>query len=84
MENYEAEDLFKLWQFQDQVNDHSKLLLGKGIELGVLALHVEMAKLVLSKFGQPMTQDDIDEAAAKAKNFALTELEKGMKNARGS
>jgi len=84
MVNYEPEDLFKLWQFQDQVNDHSKLLLGKGIELGVLALHVEMAKLVLNKFGEPLSQDDIDEAAATAKNFALTELEKGMKNARGS
>ena len=84
MENYEAEDLIKLWKFQDQVNDHSKLLLGKGIELGVLSLHVEMSKLLLSKFGQPMTQEDIDQAAAKAKNFALTELEKGMKNARGS
>ena len=84
MVNYEPEDLFKLWQFQDQVNDHSKLLLGKGIELGVLALHVEMAKLVLSKFNQPITQDDIDQAAATAKHFALTELEKGMENARGS
>lgn len=84
MENYEPDDLIKLWQFQDQVNDHSKLLLGKGIELGVLALHVEMAKLVLTKFGQPLSQDDIDEAAAKAKKFALTELEKGMKNARGA
>ena len=84
MVNYEPEDLFTLWQFQDQVNDHSKLLLGKGIELGVLALHVEMAKLVLNKFGEPLSQDDIDEAAATAKNFALTELEKGMKNARGS
>jgi hypothetical protein len=84
MENYEADDLIKLWQFQDTVNDHSKLLLGKGIELGVLALHVEMAKLLLTKFNQPISQNEIDEAAAKAKHFALTELEKGMKNARGS
>jgi hypothetical protein len=84
MVNYEPEDLFKLWKFQDQVNDHSKFLLAKGIELGVLSLHFEMSKLLLSKFGQPMTQEDIDQAAATAKNFALTELEKGMKNARGS
>jgi hypothetical protein len=43
-----------------------------------------MSKLLLEKFNQPLSQDDIDEAAAIAENFALTELEKGMKNARGS
>jgi hypothetical protein len=84
MENYEPEDLIKLWAFQDKVNDHSKLLIAQGIKLGVLSVRVEMSKLLLQKFNQPLSQDDIDEAAAIAENFALTELEKGMKNARGS
>jgi hypothetical protein len=66
------------------VNDHSKFLIAQGIKLGVLSVRVEMSKLLLQKFNQPLSQDDIDEAAAIAENFALTELEKGMKNARGS
>ncbi len=33
--DYEADDLFKLWQFQDMVNNHSQILLTKGIELGM-------------------------------------------------
>jgi len=84
MVNYEPEDLIKLWAFQDKVNDHSKFLIAQGIKLGVLSVRVEMSKLLLQKFNQPLSQDDIDEAAAIAENFALTELEKGMKNARGS
>ena len=82
--NYEPDDLMKLWAFQDKVNVHSKFLIAQGIKLGVLSVRVEMSKLLLEKFNQPLSQDDIDEAAAIAENFALTELEKGMKNARGS
>jgi hypothetical protein len=84
MENYEPKDLFELWDLQDTVNDHSKFMIAQGIKLGVLSVRVEMSKLLLQKFNQPLSQDDIDEAAAIAENFALTELEKGMKNARGS
>ncbi len=47
--DYEADDLFKLWQFQDMVNNHSQILLTKGIELGILAMTVEVSKLKLRK-----------------------------------
>jgi len=82
--NYEPEDLVKLWKLQDDVNAHSHNMIAQGIRLGVLSVRVEMSKLLLQKFNQPLTQNDIDEAAAIAQDFALTELEKGMKNARGS
>ena len=79
--DYEADDLFKLWQFQDMVNNHSQILLTKGIELGILAMTVEVSKLALIQGS--ISQDDIDKAREKASAFATSELQKRMKDARG-
>lgn len=81
MENYEADDLFKLWQFQDMVNNHSQLLLTKGIELGILAMTVEITKVAFLEGS--LAESDIDKARERATKFALTELRKRMKDARG-
>lgn len=81
MENYEADDLFKLWQFQDMVNNHSHLLLTKGIELGILAMTVEITKAAFIQ--ESLSQDDIDKARERATAFAVKELRKKMKDARG-
>jgi hypothetical protein len=79
--DYEADDLFKLWQFQDMVNNHSEVLLTKGIELGILAMTVEMSKVAILE--GTVSQDSIDKARAQATAFAVTELKKRMKDARG-
>lgn len=79
--DYEADDLFKLWQFQDMVNNHSQILLMKGIELGILAMTVEVSKLALIQGS--LKQDDIDRAREVATAFAISELQKRMKDARG-
>jgi len=83
MEDYGAEDLQKLWQFQDNLEDHAKVLLNHGLELGALAFALELTKLMLIK-GQEPDASLLEQAKINAVATGKRELEKRMGRARGT
>ena len=83
MNDYGAEDLQQLWKFQDSLEDHAKVLLRHGLELGALAFALELTKLMLQHGLEP-DAELMQEAKTNAINTGRRELEKRMGRARGT
>lgn len=81
MEDFYADDLVSLWKFQDTLEGHALVLLKNGVELGVFAVSLELARLMAKK--DTITPDDLDGVKDRAIAIAHRELEKRI-NARGS
>lgn len=81
MDDFYAEDLVKLWKFQDSLEGHALGLLKNGVELGVYAMSLELARLMARQ--ETFTPDDIDQVKDNAIKLAHHELEKRL-NARGT
>jgi len=64
MEDFYAEDLVKLWKFQDSLEGHALGLLKNGVELGVYAMSLELARLMARQ--ETFTPDDIDQVKDNA------------------
>lgn len=84
MTDYNANDLFNMWQFQDNLEKHAGVLLKHGVELGALAMTIEMHKLLIANGVTSIDLEDIQDAKDRATVIAQKELEKRMNRARGS
>jgi hypothetical protein len=84
MTDYDASDLVAMWQFQDNLENHARVLLKHGVELGALAMVLELSKLMLAKGITQIDNDDLQEAKDRATIVASKELEKRMNRARGT
>lgn len=83
MDDYGAEDLQQLWKFQDSLEDHAKVLLRHGLELGALAFALELTKLMLQSGVEP-DAELLHQAKINAIKTGSQELNKRMGRARGT
>lgn len=83
MNDYGAEDLQQLWKFQDSLEEHAKVLLRHGLELGALAFALELTKLMIINGLEP-DADLMQQAKANAIRTGEQELKKRMGRARGT
>lgn len=84
MEDMNADDLIKAWQYQDQFEGISMNLIEAGIQLGVRATGVEMLKLLLKSGIFTLKEEQIKKAMDDAYDMAVKQLREKMKNARGA
>lgn len=84
MEDMNADDLIKAWQYQDQFEGISMNLIEAGIQLGVRSTGVEMLKLLLKSGIFTLTEEQIKKAMDDAYDLAVKQLREKMKNARGA
>lgn len=84
MDDYGANDLVAMWQFQDHLEKHARTLLQHGVELGALSMTLQLSKLLLARGINQLDNDDLQEAKDRATIAANKELEKRMNRARGS
>lgn len=84
MEDMNADDLIKAWQYQDQFEGISMNLIEAGIQLGVRATGVETLKLLLKSGIFTLTEEQIKKAMDDAYDLAVKQLREKMKNARGA
>ena len=83
MNDYGAEDLQQLWKFQDSLEEHAKVLLKHGLELGALAFVLELTKLMIIKGIEP-DAELLQPAKDNAIRTGEQELNKRIGRARGT
>lgn len=83
MNDYGAEDLQQLWKFQDSLEEHAKVLLRHGLELGALAFVLELTKLMIIKGIEP-DAELLQLAKDNAIRTGEQELKKRIGRARGT
>ena len=83
MNDYGAEDLQQLWKFQDSLEDHAKVLLKHGLELGALAFALELTKLMLIRGPEP-DAELLERAKENAIKTGEQELKKRIGRVRGT
>jgi hypothetical protein len=84
MTDYNANDLVAMWRFQDNMEKHAGVLLKHGVELGALAMTIEIQKLLIVHGITDIDIDEIQDAKNRAMLVATKELEKRISRARGS
>ena len=84
MEDMNADDLIKAWQYQDQFEGISMNLIEAGIQLGVRSTGVEMLKLLLQSGIFTLKEEQIKKAMDDSYDLAVKQLREKMKNARGA
>lgn len=72
------DDLFEIWKFQDNIHKFGKDLLTHGIKLGVYSMTIEVAKSLVEKGPEPLTDLDINAAKDRALQIAIREIEKRL------
>lgn len=84
MEEMNADELIKAWEYQDQFEGISMNLIEAGIQLGVRSTGVEMLKLLLQNGIFTLTEEQMKKAMDGAYDMAVKQLREKMKNARGA
>ena len=83
-EELNVDKLLQSWAFQDEISELSLKMLRAGIELGARSTVVALAKIYIAKNYEILQTDDFDLAVKEGVERAAEEMERRLKNARGS
>lgn len=83
-EELNVDKLVQSWAFQDEISELSLKMLRAGIELGARSTVVALAKIYIAKNYEILQTDDFDLAVKEGVERAADEMERRLKNARGS
>ena len=83
-EELNVDKLVQQWAFQDEISELSLKMLRAGIELGARSTVVALAKIYIAKNYEILQTDDFDLAVKQGVERAADEMERRLKNARGS
>ena len=79
-----VDKLIASWKFQDEFADIALQLLKSGIELGARSTVVSLAKTYIAKNYEMLLTEDFDRAVKEGTERASAEIERRLKNVRGS
>lgn len=83
-EELNVDKLVQSWAFQDEISELSLKMLRAGIELGARSTVVELATIYIAKNYEILQTNDFDLAVKQGVERAAVEIERRLKNARGS
>ena len=83
MDDLNIEGLQQLWQFQDGLENHSKTMLMRGMELGCLAFSIELMKEFAVRGDKPADEETLLVIQDRAMKLGIAEIEKRFGRARG-
>lgn len=83
-EELNVDKLMQQWAFQDEISELSLKMLKAGIELGARSTVVALAKVYIAKNYDILQTDDFDRAVKEGVDRAAEEMERRLRNVRGS
>mgnify|MGYP000078744464 CR=1 FL=1 len=83
-EGLNVDRLIAGWKLQDEVSDLSMKMLNAGIELGARSAIISLAKIYIAKNYDILQTDDFDLAVKEGVERAVEEMERRMRDVRGT
>ena len=83
-EGLNVDRLIAGWKLQDEVSDLSMKMLNAGIELGARSDIISLAKIYIAKNYDILQTDDFDLAVKEGVERAVEEMERRMRDVRGT